>query len=77
MQNRAGWWAHDGQGMEYWFTADGLREALKGFDFGSAIRVLQGAGAMPLPGKDGKSSKSKRIHARKERIYQIQYEKLD
>lgn len=77
VQNRAGWWAHDGQGMEYWFTADGLREALKGFDFGSAIRVLQGAGAMPLPGKDGKSSKSKRIHARKERIYQIQYEKLD
>lgn len=76
VQNRAGWWAHDGHGMAYWFTADGLREALKGFDFRPALRVLVSAGALPKAGKDGVPSKSVSIHGRKVRVYPIQPEQL-
>ena len=74
VQNRAGWWTHDGHTMEYWFTADGMREALKGFDFNQALRVLQGAGVLPPSGKDGKTGKSARIHGRKIRVYPINLE---
>src|SRR3990172_8919341 len=31
--NRAGWWRDDGSGRVYLFNAEGMREAVRGFDF--------------------------------------------
>jgi putative DNA primase/helicase len=63
----------------YLFTADGLKEALKGFDFKRALDTLQEAGALPAPGADGKRAKAERIKARGAapiRLYTINPEKL-
>ena len=38
-------------GREYLFTADGMREALKGFDFKRALDILEAAGALPPAGR--------------------------
>ena len=50
VRDRAGWWRSNGDGREYLFTAEGLREALKGFDFKRALDVLLELGALPVPG---------------------------
>ena len=39
VRDRAGWWRSNGDGREYLFTADGMREALKGFDLYQCILV--------------------------------------
>lgn len=75
VRDRAGWWQSAGEGVEYLFTGDGMREALKGFDFGRAVRTLQQSGLL-APGADGKASRVKRIHARNVRVYVVQPEKL-
>ena len=46
VRDRAGWWRDGASGREYLFTADGMREALKGFDFKRALDELQAAGAL-------------------------------
>jgi putative DNA primase/helicase len=38
--NRAGWWKDSSEGRIYLFSAAGLREALKGFDYKRALDVL-------------------------------------
>jgi len=79
MRDRAGWWRDTGEGREYLFTADGMREALKGFDFNRALDALQEAGALPVPGADGKRAKPERIKARGSgttRLYTIRVDKL-
>jgi putative DNA primase/helicase len=48
VRERAGWWRNDRErGRVYWFTNDGLREALNGYDFQSALDVLIAVGALP------------------------------
>lgn len=74
VRDRAGWWEGTGDGVLYLFTKDGMREALKGFDFARALKVLQQAGVLS-PGADGKSAKQKRIHSRNVRVYAVQPEK--
>jgi putative DNA primase/helicase len=54
IRDRAGWWKESGGDREYLFTAEGMREALKGFDFKRGLDVLQEVGAMAAPGADGK-----------------------
>ncbi len=76
VRDRAGWWRSTDDGMEYLFTAGGLREALKGFDFNRALCVLQSMGAMAAPGSSGKSSKTEKIHGRGVRVYAVQPDKL-
>jgi putative DNA primase/helicase len=49
--NRAGWWRQQGEEREYLFTADGMREALKGFDFITALRALKAAGLLVHSGE--------------------------
>ena len=61
---------------EYLFTAEGMREALKGFDFSRALDVLQEAGALDKPGADGKRAKFYRIGGRGMKLYAIQSDKL-
>ena len=77
VQNRAGWWNDGDAGREYWFTPDGLREALKGHDFNRALDVLRGCGALPTVGSSGKSRMVRRVGGRNTGIYPISPQKLD
>ena len=63
-----------GAGKDYLFNAEGMREAVKGFDIKRALDVLQEAGA--LPGTAGERSKAQRIDGRLMRLYPIQADKL-
>jgi putative DNA primase/helicase len=74
--NRAGWWRDAHEGRAYLFTAEGLREALTGFDFNRALDALQEAGALPIPGADGKRAKFYRIGGRGVKLYPVQADKL-
>lgn len=76
VRERAGWWEHSADSRTYLFTADGMREALKGFDFGRALNVLQKAGALAPPGADGKRAKPRRISGLSVRVYAFQSDKL-
>ena len=72
--NRAGWWRESNAGRIYLFNADGLKEALKSFDFKRALDTLQEAGALPDTG--GERAKPMRIEGRLMRLYQINADKL-
>lgn len=79
IRDRAGWWRNTAEGRKYLLTADGMREALKGFDFNRALDALQEAGVLPAPGADGKRAKPERIKARglvTIRLYTIHIDKL-
>lgn len=76
LRDRAGWWRDSTDGREYLFTTDGMHEALKGFDFKRALDVLQEAGALPVPGADGKRARFYRIAGRGVKLYPVQAEKL-
>lgn len=76
IRDRAGWWRESGGDREYLFTAEGMREALKGFDFNRALDVLQVAGALPMPGADGKRARFYRICGHGMKLYPVQAEKL-
>lgn len=76
IRDRAGWWRETNVGREFLFTAEGMREALKGFDFQRALDVLQEFGVLPAPGADGKRAKFIRIHGQGMKLYPIQADKL-
>ena len=75
VRDRAGWWRDCGPPLQPWreylFTADGLREALKGFDFRRALDELERAGVVPKAGTDGKRSRLVKIDGRALRLYPI------
>ena len=83
VRDRAGWWrAGDGNGdtdsgRVYLFNADGLREALKGFDFNRALDTLQQAGAIEAPGADGKRAKPYRIRGSVVRLYAVRPDRIE
>lgn len=76
IRDRAGWWKEEQAGRVYLFNADGLREALKGFDFKRALDTLQEAGALPKPDASGERAKPQRIGGRLVRLYPLQADKL-
>ena len=76
VRDRAGWWRDTTEGREYLFTADGMREALKGFDFARALDALQEAGALPKPAADGKRARFYRIGGRGVKLSPVQADKL-
>ena len=76
IRDRAGWWQDAMGSRAYLFTADGLREALKGFDFKRALDVLQETGVIPAPGADGKRARFYRIGGRGVKLYPVQADKL-
>lgn len=76
IRDRAGWWQDDGVEMFYLFTAEGMRESLKGFDFNRALDCLQTVGALPPPSPKGERAQVKRIFSRTVRVYPIRAEKL-
>jgi putative DNA primase/helicase len=77
VHNRAGWWEGTESDRVYLFTAEGMREALKGLDFRRALDYLQAAGALPSPGADGERARFKRIGGQGAKLYAIHVEKLD
>lgn len=77
VRDRAGWWRDGDGGREYLFTAEGMREALKGFDFKRALDVLQEVGALPAPGADGKRARFYRFGGVGAKLYPISPEKLE
>jgi len=72
-KDRAGWWRADPstEGRVYLFTADGMREALRGFDFNRALDVLEAVQVLPPAGSDGKRTRSYRINGRQVRLYPV------
>ncbi len=72
IRDRAGWWKPDDQGGRlYLFNADGLREALKGYDFKRALDVLESCGVIPEASADGKRARFYRIGGRGMKLYPI------
>lgn len=73
VRDRAGWWSDDPEqgGRTYLFTSGGMREALKGFDFGRGLDLLTEAGALPAPKSNGEHSRSKRIGTEVKKLYPI------
>ncbi|MBE0624408.1 MAG: DUF927 domain-containing protein [Burkholderiales bacterium] len=74
--DRAGWWSDSSEGRGYLFTADGLREALKGFDFKRALDVLQSSEVLPKPQANGERARFFRIGGRGAKLYAIDSSKL-
>lgn len=70
IHNRAGWWRSTEEELQYLFTSDGMREALKGFDFNHSLKVLHNLGLLAA-GASGKSSTTMLIHSRKVRVYVV------
>jgi putative DNA primase/helicase len=78
VRDRAGWWHDDDVtlGRIYLFTSEGLREALKGFDFSPALNVLETAGVLVPPPGQRDRRQSYKIGGRKVALYTIVAEKL-
>jgi putative DNA primase/helicase len=77
IRDRAGWWKPDDEGGRlYLFNADGLREALKGFDFKRALDLLESCGAIPKASASGERSKTENIGERKVRVYHVRADAL-
>jgi len=77
VRDRAGWWRTGDGGRVYLFNADGLREALKGFDFNRALDSLQQAGAIEAPGADGKRAKFIRIRGQGMKLYAVRPDRIE
>ena len=77
VRDRAGWWRAIEGGRVYLFTAEGLRDALKGFDFNRALDALQEAGAIEAPGTDGKRAKFMRIRGQGMKLYAVRLDHLE
>ncbi|MCK0510158.1 DUF927 domain-containing protein [Aromatoleum buckelii] len=72
VRDRAGWWKPDDAGGRlYLFNSDGLREALKGFDYKQALDVLEACGVISKASATGERSKTENIGGRKVRVYPV------
>ena len=71
MRDRAGWYRDETKGRVYLFTTEGLREALKGFDFAHALDHLTEAEMLPKAQANGEHSRSYHISGRSMRLYTI------
>lgn len=77
VRDRVGWWKDEAGKRNYLFTADGMRDALKGFDFSRALDALQEVGAIGVTGADGKRAKFHRIRGQGVKLYEVDPGKLD
>ena len=71
VRDRAGWWRDTRTGRMYLFNASGLRDALKGFDFGRALDAMQEAGLIEAPGAGGERAKFMRINGSGGKFYPV------
>ncbi|MBX3678547.1 MAG: DUF927 domain-containing protein [Rhodocyclaceae bacterium] len=78
IRDRAGWWRlDDAGGRLYLFTAEGLREALKGFDFKRALDVLEAANVIPKAKPGGERSRTERIGGRTVRVHHVMADAIE
>jgi putative DNA primase/helicase len=80
VRDRAGWY-HDTDvsgktERTYLFTAAGLREALRDFDFRRALDVLAELGVLPREDASGKHTRIYRIAGRAMRLYPVNFATL-
>jgi putative DNA primase/helicase len=75
LRDRAGWWRDGGGKRLYLFNGDGMRQALKSFDFKRGLDHLQQAGALVDCG-NSRRSKAHRINGRIVRLYSIDPDQL-
>ncbi|MFM0636686.1 DUF927 domain-containing protein [Paraburkholderia metrosideri] len=77
IRDRAGYWRIREGTRSYLFTSEGLREAIKGYDFNRALTALDQSGAL-VEGKGGKRSAMVRVPGgHLTRLYCIDPGKLD
>lgn len=77
IRDRAGWWQRDpARGRVYLFNSDGLREALRGFDFRRALDALEHCGAIPKASASGERAQPMSIDGRKVRVYSVSVDSL-
>ena len=77
VRDRAGWWREgDEGGRVYLFTADGMREALKGHDFKQALDVLEACGVIRKASASGERARPETISGRKVRVYEVRVDPL-
>jgi len=76
IRDRAGWWRDEDGARVYLFNADGLREALKGFDFRRALDLLEEAGALPPKQANGERARPMRIGDRVAKLYPVNADRL-
>ncbi len=77
VRDRAGWWQKTDKGRRYLFTAQGMGEALKGYDLKRALDILQDAGAIEAPGADGKRARFHRIRGHGMKLYSVDPARLN
>jgi putative DNA primase/helicase len=75
--NRAGWWCDKAGKRVYLFTAEGLRESVKGHDFKRALDMLEKVGALQKVSTGGERATPHRIGGRLVRLYTIHPDKLE
>lgn len=71
VRDRAGYWRQRDGERVYLFTAAGMRDALRGFDYNRALMHLEHAGMVRPPNAQGKRQDSIRIHGVKTRVYTV------
>ncbi|SEQ32473.1 DUF927 domain-containing protein [Giesbergeria anulus] len=71
IRDRAGYWRKTDQGRVYLFIGAGMREALKGFDFGRALAYLEAAGLIGPAGQGGKRQRQRKIAGRNLKFYEV------
>jgi len=77
VRDRAGWWRDEGDERVYLFNAEGMREALRGFDFARPLDTLQEAGALPPTDASGERSRPQWVGGRRVRLYEIYADRLE
>lgn len=71
VRDRAGYWRQRDGERVYLFTAAGMREALREFDYRRALLHLEQAGMLRAPNARGDRQDSIRIHGTKTRVFTV------
>jgi len=71
VRDRAGWWENQhNEGRVYFFNAAGMREALKGFDFKTALDALEEHGIIKA-NSAGERAFTKKVQGQSWRLYKV------
>jgi len=71
VRDRAGWWRQRDGERFYLFTAAGMRDALRGFDYKRALLHLEQAGMVRVANARGDRQDSIRINGSKTRVFTV------
>jgi putative DNA primase/helicase len=77
IRNRAGWWRNVECGRIYLINSAGMKDALAGFDFKTALDILEAAGVIEKNPSSSERSSTFRIQGQSFRLYCIERAKLE